>query len=244
MAKVRTGPLAVDVRGSIGDVTWSRNRGGLYTKARVAPENKNTLPQQYARRALALLSISWSDVLDHAEREAWKSYAHGWPQPNTWGTPTNTNGYTRFIQVNLQYARMNAQDKYPDLPDYSDILRRWPPMTGPLSPPIITVTAQAGPDVVEPWLPPANYNPPNPTFTIYAYQSKPVPGGRSYPTPWRTAVLTNEYVPPWAHEPWTWVSPYPLVEGQRIWCWFTAQCLFTGALSTPYLATTIVTAAS
>lgn len=242
MANLRTGPLITDLRGSVGDVTFSRNQGGIYAKRRTVMPPSNTVWQQYARSAMEVLSQAWSAYLTDTARQSWRAYAHAWPQRDTWGTPTATNGYTRFVQVNFQFMRLAAQNNYPDPPEYSDVLTVLPPPSGPLSPPQVQASATAGPDSVTVTLPPANYDPAPAGLILYAYQSPGCSAGKSYPSSFRRAASVNSNVPPWDLDPWTWTSPYDLEEGQKLWVRVIAQALGSGEVSTPYTAAAFVEA--
>ena len=51
--------LATAVSGSIGGITGSHNRGGMYLRSRVIPVNPQTVDQLAARNRLATQSSGW-----------------------------------------------------------------------------------------------------------------------------------------------------------------------------------------
>lgn len=61
--------------GSIGGLTASHNRGGMYFRGRSMPTNPNTLQQQAVRNAVTQLSTRWGNELTEAQRQGWAEYA-------------------------------------------------------------------------------------------------------------------------------------------------------------------------
>lgn len=90
-----------EASGSIGGITYSRNRGGMYTRARAMPTNPNTPYQQAIRAAVALLTSRWLDALTDLERLAWDDYALYTPLLNRLGEPHNVGGLAMFVRSNV-----------------------------------------------------------------------------------------------------------------------------------------------
>lgn len=100
MALLKMGSLVVDARGSVGGVTFARNRGGAYARARVAPLNPASVRQVAVRSTLASLAAQWSNTLTGVQRTAWELYASNVPLINSLGEPRNVSGQNMFIRTN------------------------------------------------------------------------------------------------------------------------------------------------
>jgi len=93
--------IVTQMSGSIGGLTGSHNRGGLYFRARAIPVNPNTTFQQAVRSYLATLTSVWNNILTPAERDAWASYADQVPI-------TGPLGDARVIGALPMYLRCNV----------------------------------------------------------------------------------------------------------------------------------------
>ncbi len=87
--------------GSIGGVTYSRNRGGMYTRSRTIPVNPNTERQGEARSNLAQAVNAWSNTLGDTQRQAWTTYANGTPVVDRLGDQLILSGQQMFIKCTL-----------------------------------------------------------------------------------------------------------------------------------------------
>lgn len=87
--------------GSIGGVTYSHNRGGMYTRTRTTPVNPNTERQGEARANLAQSSSAWSTILTDAQRQAWTTYAAATPVVNALGAQLILTGQQMFNKCML-----------------------------------------------------------------------------------------------------------------------------------------------
>ena len=85
--------------GSIGGVTVSRNRGGMYFRARAVPTNPNTPQQQAVRNNFGILSAGWS-LLSAANRALWSVYAANTPVINALGDTIYLTGQQMYIRCN------------------------------------------------------------------------------------------------------------------------------------------------
>lgn len=84
--------------GSIGGVTYSRNRGGQYTRTRSIPVNPNTESQGIARENMATAVATWTNTLTDAQRQAWATYAQATPTVNRLGNQLILSGQQMFIR--------------------------------------------------------------------------------------------------------------------------------------------------
>jgi len=87
--------------GSVGGLTLSRNRGGMYFRGRSVPTNPNTPAQQAIRSAAAQLASAWRNILTEAQRAAWDLYAENVELPNSLGDPRNVGGVAMYMRANV-----------------------------------------------------------------------------------------------------------------------------------------------
>ncbi len=118
--------------GSLGGITASHNRGGLYLRARATPVNPNTPQQQEIRGFVAQLTSLWTNVLSPIDRATWDLYALNVPLPDRLGEPRNVGGLAMYVRSNVprMQSPLPRVDQGPgifDLGDYS------PPTLGILS---------------------------------------------------------------------------------------------------------------
>jgi len=86
--------------GSVGGITASRNKGGMYFRARAIPTNPNSPAQQDARTRLATFSARWTNVLTAAQRAAWNAYALSIDLTNALGDTIQASGQNAYIAAN------------------------------------------------------------------------------------------------------------------------------------------------
>lgn len=102
MAKFLSGTIT-GASGSIGGVTFSHNRGGLYMKAKRVPVNPNSTKQQNVRANLSTVSRQWS-LLTSAQQTAWADWAALNPVINTLGSSIILSGQGAYVQLNARIA--------------------------------------------------------------------------------------------------------------------------------------------
>jgi hypothetical protein len=101
MALVRLGGGIASASGSVGSITFSRNRGGPYIRNRVVPINPDTEFQQEVRNLVSQLTSAWSSILTQGQRESWDLYALNVPLPNPLGEPRNVGGLGMYVRCNV-----------------------------------------------------------------------------------------------------------------------------------------------
>ncbi len=89
------------VSGSIGGITYSHNRGGMYTRTRAVPVDPGSSYQVAIRGFVANLTSRWNNVLTAAQRTAWDTYAHNVTLLNPLGEPINIGGLAHYIRSNV-----------------------------------------------------------------------------------------------------------------------------------------------
>lgn len=92
--------LVTQVSGSVGGMTGSHNKGGMYFRSRAIPTNPNSPEQQAIRSAVADLSNQWSNILTIAQRDAWDVYASNVLLPGPLGDPRAVTGLNMFVRSN------------------------------------------------------------------------------------------------------------------------------------------------
>ncbi len=90
-----------ETSGSIGGITYSHNRGGLYTRARAIPVQPNTTQQQAVKGYFAQLAARWFEVLTQAQRDAWSAYSAAVPMPGPLGDLRDIGGRQMFQAANV-----------------------------------------------------------------------------------------------------------------------------------------------
>lgn len=103
MALVRFGGGVMDVRGSHGGNTFSRNKGGAHVKTRTKGTNPSSNKQGISRSILGQCVFSWKTLSD-PDRLSWSTFAAGNPVFNKIGNQIILSGqqmFNRFNAVNL-----------------------------------------------------------------------------------------------------------------------------------------------
>jgi len=99
--------------GSVGGLTYSHNRAGMYTRARSIPTNPQSQYQQASREALATLSQAWSQTLTPTQRAGWAAYAAAVSKTGILGDPIFITGFNWYVACNAPrlrqlFARIDA----------------------------------------------------------------------------------------------------------------------------------------
>jgi len=100
MAVYRPGPTVADIRGSIGGVTYARNRSGLFMRDRIKPIDRRTTGQMAARVRVTNLQAEWRNTLTSTMRTSWEGLASSVAGMNRLGDPIRLTAVNHFIQVN------------------------------------------------------------------------------------------------------------------------------------------------
>jgi hypothetical protein len=86
--------------GSIGGLTASHNRGGMYFRARAIPVNPGSPQQDGVRSAFSSLATAWTDDLTPAQRDGWNDYATNAIVTDVFGDERRISGINHFIRSN------------------------------------------------------------------------------------------------------------------------------------------------
>lgn len=98
--------ILTQASGSVGGATYSRNRGGMYIRARSVPTNPSSAFQETVRALVASLTTAWVSTLTAAQRSAWNVYAENVLMPDSLGEARNIGGLGHYIRSNV--PRMQA----------------------------------------------------------------------------------------------------------------------------------------
>lgn len=106
MALVKYGSAVTQLSGSVGGVTYARNKGGAYLRSRTSPTQPNSALQVGARTLFASAVNAWTNILTAYERTSWNAYAAAVPYTNIFGETRYYSGQQRYVQCYI--ARVNA----------------------------------------------------------------------------------------------------------------------------------------
>ncbi len=98
MALIKYGPLASEVSGSVGGVTFARVHDAKACRSWRAPVNKRSLLQLEMRRELSRASFRWFDYITQASRDAWDTYAATCAFTNPLGDAYTISGFNMFTR--------------------------------------------------------------------------------------------------------------------------------------------------
>lgn len=87
--------------GSVGDLVFSRNQHGPYTRDRTIPTDPATARQLAVRAALAECVNAWKNTLTGTERQAWDAFALAVRTRTALGRSTNAGGLGMYIRANV-----------------------------------------------------------------------------------------------------------------------------------------------
>lgn len=105
MGLIKYGPLATEVSGTVGGVTFARSYTAKTCRSWRAPTNKRTTAQTFSRQTLGYFAHLWFSELSVAERAAWDAYALTCEFTNALGDAYYLNGFNTFLRI---LATINA----------------------------------------------------------------------------------------------------------------------------------------
>lgn len=91
--------LVTQMSGSIGGMTGSHNKGGMYLRARSIPVNPNTTQQQLQRQYFSTAVQRWTEVLTAVNRATWNNYAANVLLTDALGDPLQLSGQQMYIRT-------------------------------------------------------------------------------------------------------------------------------------------------
>lgn len=115
-----TSPVYSQASGSIAGITYSHNRGGMYTRARVTPTDPSSQRQQAVRAAMGVLAPYWGETLTQDQRDAWDLYGANVAWQNPLGETIFLTGQQHFLRCNIPHVQLGAPPE-PDAPIIFDL---------------------------------------------------------------------------------------------------------------------------
>lgn len=202
-----TSPVYSQASGSIAGITYSHNRGGMYTRARVTPTDPSSGRQQTIRAAMGTLAPYWGETLSSAQRAAWDLYGANLPWINPLGQTIFLTGQQHFIRCNVVRVQ-HILGILGDAPEVYDL--------GTFTPPTIDSakddnTFEIGFDNTDAW---ANAEG---GYLIPNAGIQQGPGRTFYRGPWRTMGSVNGAGAPPADPAERTTSYPPLTVGNIVW---------------------------
>lgn len=92
--------VLTQVSGSVGGITYSHNKGGLYQRARTIPTDPQTAVQVVMRNFMSQLVVRWTAILTQAQRDAWAVYAANVPVTDLLGDSMLISGLNWYVKLN------------------------------------------------------------------------------------------------------------------------------------------------
>lgn len=224
-----TSPVYATVSGSIAGLTYARNRGGLYSRARAVPVNPNTPDQVLVKTNFDELIDAWSNVLTPTQRAQWNTWAANVPTTDSLGQQlflTGQNAYLRGNGVRLR-AGFTRQDFGPTVM-----------ANATLAPVSVSIVAATGIATIT-FTPVSNWDD-TPDAGIVVQISRPVsPAVTYFKGPFRfldtvPGVAMGGVTSPQNLDP----SPFPLSAGQKVF-FRVRLALFDGRVSFPQVVSAI-----
>lgn len=125
MAIITPSSIISEIRGSVGDVTYSRNRSGAYAKSKLIQTNPDTVYQQLRRAALTEGVAAWQERTEEEFLE-WVAYTQSTVATNSLASKFHRAAYNEFIARYVNRSMLDSMTE--DFP-------AWPPVR---SHPVIT----------------------------------------------------------------------------------------------------------
>ena len=107
MAKVKLGPMAGQVSGSIGGTVFAHNRGGTYIRARSMVDKHHGIKSREAHAVLAAYSAVWSRIGDD-HRSAWTEWARQNPVTDRLGESRPLDGHQAYVSLSCRLGRLGV----------------------------------------------------------------------------------------------------------------------------------------
>jgi len=116
MPTVKYAPHISDVRGSMGNTTYSRNRLGNYLKVRKPPLNRRSLEQLLRRQIHTLGVAHWRSINPPSLRVDWNDLALLTTWYNRAAIPYSPSGFNAFMRM-YNFCKESGQAMDYDAPD-------------------------------------------------------------------------------------------------------------------------------
>lgn len=101
--------LVTQISGSIGGMTGSHNKSGMYLRSRAIPTDPQTARQIALRDMMSMYSQMWSQTLTQAQRDGWNTYAANVQVLNPLGDSINISGQNHYLRANVSRSAASSQ---------------------------------------------------------------------------------------------------------------------------------------
>lgn len=202
--------VVTQASGSVGGVTYSHNRGGMYRRARSIPTDPATPEQVAARNAFGNLSQQWGQVLTAAQRAAWDLYAANVQVTDVLGDPINLTGQQWFVKANQPRVLADATN-LPVVADGPTIFNR-----AQLNTLSILAASEATQTILLAYDDTQSWDDTDDAGLIVSVSRPKSPTINFFKGPYRyvAPVLGDSTTPP--SQPATIVPPFPFVQGDKL----------------------------
>lgn len=148
MALIKLGPTVGQISGSVGAITFSRNKGGAYIRTRSVPTNPGTQWQTQLRGYLAQLTAMWP-TLTTAQRDGWEAYDENVLLPNPLGDQRKIGALAHYVRSNVSrlQASLARVDTAPVIFTLGDFTQ--PEIASITAPTALSLTFTVGDDWVD-----------------------------------------------------------------------------------------------
>jgi len=99
--------ILTQASGSVGGMTASRNRGGMYFRARAIPTDPKSALQLERRTSLAVAAAAWG-ALSEEQRDSWNLYGLNVTMKNALGDPIQLSGQQHWLRFQTAYLLTNT----------------------------------------------------------------------------------------------------------------------------------------
>jgi hypothetical protein len=153
MAVITPSSIVSEIRGSVGDVTYSKNRYGPYVKAKLIQPASSTAPQVVMRDALADGVASWQ-LTTEATKQAWENFVVSHLKSKNISRHICKSAYNEFVSRYVNRILVEGSNT------------GFNPLPAAETFPVVTSITQAANSILIDWS--SIIDPANTSFVIYA----------------------------------------------------------------------------
>lgn len=106
MAIIAYGPLATEVRGSIGGTTFSKNRFAKIVRAKVSPVHRPTTKRTAYKTRFSSTVYRYLNTITPEQRAAWETLGDNTTFINALGQEYHPTGNNLYLRTNILYRYM------------------------------------------------------------------------------------------------------------------------------------------
>jgi len=203
-----TSQVIAAASGSVGGMTYSRNRYGVYIRTRALPVNPQSANQVVIRNFFSSVAAAWLTITQ-AQRNGWTTYAANVPRTDPLGQSVFLTGLNWYISTNVLRLQANLTRL-----DTAPVIFSMASLTQPVATPGPTTTSVAFTNS-DLWATQVG------GFLSVFLSAPQSPSHAFFKGPYRFAgKILGAATPPTS--PQLVTNPYVLVSGQRVFMRFIA----------------------